>query len=99
MVVNSGPGIRPNIAQNPGLPTAESDIDAIALAVQGPASETATPTRGNQLSNKVAEMRRPGRKLIIHSSTPLLVMYGAAASEITELEFRRGTVVRATIPF
>ena len=62
-------------------------------------SGTGTPTRGIRLWITVAEMRRPGRKLQIHSGAGLLTMYGTAEPEITETELRQGTMIRANIPF
>jgi hypothetical protein len=46
----------------------------------------------------VAEMRKPGRKLWIHSGSGLLTMYGAAEPELRETGHRQGTMVRLTIP-
>ena len=99
VVADSGPGIRATLAQNPNLPATQSDQEAIALAIQELTSGTGTPTRGIGLWITVAEMRRPGRKLQIHSGAGLLTMYGASEPQVTETEFREGTMVRATIPF
>ncbi len=99
VVADSGPGIRATLAQNPNLPPTQSDQAAITLAIQELTSGTGTPTRGIGLWITVAEMRRPGRKLQIHSGTGLLTMYGTAEPEITETELRQGTMIRANIPF
>ena len=99
VVADSGPGIRATLAQNPNLPVTQSDQEAIDLAIQELTSGTGTPTRGIGLWITVAEMRRPGRKLQIHSGAGLLTMYGAAEPQLTETELRPGTTVRATIPF
>ena len=99
VVADSGLGIRATLAPNPDLPATQSDQEAIALAIQELTSGTGTPTRGIGLWISVAEMRRPGRKLQIHSGTGLLTMYGAAEPRLTEAELRQGTTVRATIPF
>ena len=99
VVADSGPGIRATLAQNPNLPATESDREAIAMAIQELTSGTGTPTRGIGLWITVAEMRRPGRKLQIHSGTGLLTMYGTAEPEITETALRQGTMVRVSIPF
>ncbi len=99
VVADSGPGIRATLAQNTNLPTTQSDQEAITLAIQELTSSTGTPTRGIRLWITVAEMRRPSRKLQMHSGTGLLTMYGTAEPEITETTFRQGTLVRATIPF
>ena len=99
VVADSGPGIRATLAQNPNLPATQSDREAIALAMQELTSNIGTPTRGIGLWITVADMRRPGRKLQVHSGTGLLTMYGAAEPEITETAFRQGTMVRANIPF
>ena len=99
VVADSGPGIRATLAQNPNLPDTQSDPEAIDLAIQELTSGTGTPTRGIGLWITVAEMRRPGRKLQIHSGTGLLTMYGAAEPQLLETALRPGTTVRATIPF
>lgn len=99
VVADSGSGIRATLARNRNLPTTESDAEAIALAVQGLTTGTGTLARCIRLKTTAAEMRRPGRKLLIHSGTGLLTMYGTAEPEITETTFRQGTLVRATIPF
>ena len=46
----------------------------------------------------VTDMWKPGRKLLIHSGSGLLVMYGDAEPELREAEHRQGTMVRLTIP-
>ena len=46
----------------------------------------------------VTEMRKPGRKLLIHSGSGLLTMYGANGPETREIEQRQGVLVRLTIP-
>ena len=99
VVADSGPGIKATLGQNPNLPATQSDQEAIALAIQELTSGTGTPTRGIGLWITVTEMRRPGRKLQIHSGAGLLTMYGAAEPQMTETECRPGTTVRATIPF
>ena len=99
VVADAGPGIRATLAQNPNLPATQSDQEAIALAIQELTSGTGTPTRGIGLWITVAEMRRPGRKLQIHSGAGLLTMYGTSEPQVTETELREGTMVRATIPF
>ena len=99
VVADSGAGIRATLAQNPNLPATQSDQEAITLAIQELISGTGTPTRGVGLWITVAEMRRPGRKLQIHSGAGLLTMYGTAEPEMTETERRQGTMVRANIPF
>ena len=99
VVADSGSGIRATLAQNLNLPATQSDQEAIALAIQELTSGTGTPTRGIRLWITVTEMRRPGRKLQIHSGTGLLTMYGAAEPQLTEAELRMGTIVRVAIPF
>ena len=99
VVADSGLGIRATLARNPNLPSIESDPEAITLAIQELTSGTGTPTRGIGLWITVAEMRRPGRKLQIHSGAGLLTMYGAAEPQVTAAELRQGTLVRANIPF
>ncbi len=99
VVADSGPGIRATLGKNPNLPATQSDQEAIAIAIQELTSGTGRPTRGIGLWITVTEMRRPSRKLQIHSGNGLLTMYGATEPQITETEFRPGTMVRATIPF
>ena len=98
VVADSGPGIRATLAGNPRLPQPETDQDAIGLAVQELVSGTGSPTRGIGLWMTVTEMRKPGRKLWIHSGSGLMVMYGDAEPELRETERRQGTMVRLTIP-
>lgn len=99
VVADSGPGIRARMTRNPNLPTTESDAEAIAMAVQGLITGTGTLARGIRLKTIAAEMRQPGHKLLIHSGTGLLTMFGTAEPEITETTSRQGTLIRATIPF
>ena len=98
VISDSGPGIRATLARNPKLPQLETDSDAIGLAVQELVSGTGVPTRGIGLWMTVTEMRKPGRKLFIHSGTGLLVMYGDAEPDLRETEHRQGTMIRLTIP-
>ena len=94
VVADQGPGIRTTLERNPELPPLETD----ALAIQELVSGTGIPTRGISLWMNVTEMRKPGRKLWLHSGTGLLTMYGAATPEMRETEPRQGTMVRLTIP-
>ena len=98
VVADSGPGIRATLEENPEIPRPETDAGAIGLAVQELVSGTGTPTRGIGLWMTVTEMRKPGRKLWIHSGSGLLTMYGAAGPELRETEHRQGAIVRLTIP-
>ena len=98
VVSDSGVGIRATLRGNPGLAQPETDAVAIGLAVQELVSGTGDPTRGIGLWMTVTEMRKPGRKLWIHSGTGLLTMYGTAEPELRETGHRQGTIVRLTIP-
>ena len=98
VVVDEGPGIRETLARNPGLIVPDTDADAILLATQELVSGTGDPTRGIGLWMTVTEMRKPGRKLLIHSCAGLFTMYGVNESEIREIGHRQGVVVRLTIP-
>ena len=98
VVVDAGPGIRETLARNPGLIVPDTDADAILLATQELVSGTGDPTRGIGLWMTVTEMRKPGRKLWLHSGTGLLTMYGANGPETREIEHRQGVMVRLTIP-
>ena len=98
VVADSGPGIRATLTHNPVISPPSTDSEAIGLAVQELVSGTGVPTRGSGLWMTVTEMRKPGRKLMIHSGSGLLVMYGDGEPEIRETERRQGTMVRLTIP-
>ena len=98
VVADSGPGIRATMARNSKLPQPATDSAAIGLAIQELVSGTGVPTRGIGLWMTVTEMRKAGRKLLIHSGTGLLVMYGDAEPEIRETEHQQGAMVRLTIP-
>ena len=98
VVVDEGPGIRETLARNPELIVPDTDADAILLATQELISGTGDPTRGIGLWMTATEMRKPGRKLWLHSGTGLLVMYGDAEPETREIEHRQGVMVRLTIP-
>ena len=98
VIADSGPGIRATLEENPEMPRPETDAGAIGLAVQELVSGTGDPTRGIGLWMTVTEMRKPGRKLWIHSGSGLLTMYGAAGPELRETEHRQGVMVRLTIP-
>ncbi len=98
VVADSGPGIRATLERNPNLPDIDTDVDAIALAVQELVSGTDVPTRGAGLWTTVNEMKKPGRKVLLHSGAGLLTMYGTAEPELREVEYRQGTVARLTIP-
>ena len=98
VVVDEGPGIRETLARNPGLIVPDTDADAILLATQELVSGTGTPTRGIGLWMTVTEMRRPGRKLWLHSGTGLLTMYGEVEPEFREIEHRQGVMARLTVP-
>ena len=97
VVADQGPGIRATLAGNPALPRPETDAEAIGLAIQELVSGTGVPTRGIGLWITLTQMRKPGRKLVIHSGNGLLVMYGDAEPELLETEHRQGTMVRLTI--
>ena len=98
VVVDEGPGIRETLARNPGLIVPDTDADAILLATQELVSGTGDPTRGIGLWMTATEMRKPGRKLLIHSCAGLFTMYGVNEPEIREIGHRQGVVVRLTIP-
>ena len=90
MIADSGPGIRATLSRNPCLPETESDQEAIGLAIQELVSGTGVPTRGIGLWMTVNEMKRPGRKLWLHSGSGLLTMYGASEPELREINHRQG---------
>ena len=98
VVADSGPGFRATLSANPNLPQPATDADAIGLAVLELVSGSGIPTRGIGLWMTVTEMKKPGRKLWIHSGAGLLTMYGAAEPELREIEHRQGAIVRLTIP-
>lgn len=98
VIVDSGPGIRGTLARNHQLTNPETDSDAIGLAVQEFVSGTGISTLGIGLSMILTEMRKTGRKMLIHSGSGLLTMYGTAQPELRETSHRQGIVVRLTIP-
>ncbi len=98
VIVDSGSGIRATLMQNPNLPRVQTDAQAISLATQELVSGTGNPTRGIGLWMTVTEMRKPGRKLWLHSGSGLLTMYGEAEPEFRETEHRQGVMVRLTVP-
>ena len=98
VIVDSGAGVRATLANNPHLDVPESDSQAIEMATRELVSGTGDPTRGIGLWMTVTEMRKPGRKLLVHSGSGLLVMYGTGEPEFRETEQQQGTLVRFTIP-
>ena len=68
------------------------------MAVQELVSGTGVPTGGNGLWKVATEMGKSGRKLLIHSSSGLLIMYGSAEPELRDIGNRRATLVKMTIP-
>lgn len=98
VIVDSGAGIRATLTQNLNLPRVETEAQAIQLAVEERVSGTGEPTRGIGLWITVSEMRKPGRKLVLHSGSGLLVMYGAGEPEFRETGHRQGVLVRLTVP-
>ena len=98
VIADSGPGIPTTLRRNAGLPKPGTDAEAIGLAIQELVSGTGDPTRGIGLWMTVTEMRKPGRKLWIHSGSGLLTLYGAGYPALRETEYRQGTMVRLTIP-
>ena len=98
VVADEGPGIPATLANNPHLDVPEIDSQAIEMATRELVSGTGNPTRGLGLWMTVTEMRKPGRKLWIHSGTGLLTMYGDQEPKFREIEHRRGVMVRLTVP-
>ena len=97
VVADSGPGIRATLARNPSLHP-ESDAHALRLAVQELVSGTGNPTRGIGLWMTLTEMRKPGRKMWLHSGSALLSTYGDSDPEYRRIEHRQGVLARLTIP-
>ena len=98
VIADSGPGIRAALACNIQIPLPEADSAAIGMAVQELVSGTGVPTGGNGLWKVATEMGKSGRKLLIHSSSGLLIMYGTTEPELRDIGNRRATLVRMTIP-
>ena len=98
VVTDQGPGIRATLERNPALSPVATDSEAIGLAVQELVSGTGNPTRGLGLWMTVTEMRKPGRRLQIHSGQGLLPTHGDNEPELREIERRQGVVVWLTIP-
>ena len=74
VIVDSGAGIRDTLARNAELDVPETDAEAIRLATREIVSGTGDPTRGIGLWITVTEMRKPSRKLWLHSGSRLLAM-------------------------
>ena len=68
------------------------------MAVRELVSGTGVPTKGNGLRKVATEVGKSGRKLLIHWRFGLLIMYATAEPELRDIENRRGTLVRITIP-
>ncbi len=98
VIADSGPGIPTTLRRNDKLPKPRTDADAIGLAIQELVSGTGDPTRGIGLWMTTTEMRKPGRKMLIHSGTGLLTMYGDEEPALRETDCRQGTLIRLTIP-
>ncbi len=98
VIIDSGVGVRATLTNNPHLDVPESDSQAIEMATRELVSGTGDPTRGIGLWMTVTEMKRPGRKLWIHSGSGLLVMYGTGEPGFRETEHRQGTLVRFAVP-
>lgn len=98
VVADEGPGIRDTLGNNPGILLPDTDAEAISLATQELVSGTGDPTRGLGLWMTVTEMRKPGRKLWIHSCSGLLTMYGDQEPGFQEIERRQGVMIRLTMP-
>ena len=98
VVTDQGPGIRATLERNPKLSPVETDSEAIGIAVRELVSGTGNPNRGIGLWMTVTEMRKPGRKLWVHSGSGLLTMYGDAEPELRGIEHRQGVLIRLTIP-
>lgn len=98
VIADSGPGIPTTLRRNDKLPRPRTDADAIGLAIQKLVSGTGDPTRGIGLWMTTTEMRKPARKMLIHSGTGLLTMYGDEEPSLRETDCRQGTLIRLTIP-
>lgn len=97
-VADGGIGIRRSLERNPTLRERVTyDWDAIELALRERVSGTGEPTRGIGLYGVAEDMKRPGRRMIIHSGIGMLI-----TSEEVETNSRRtalfpGTLVYASI--
>ena len=98
VVADQGPGIRATLSANLNLTKPKTDAEAIGLAIQELVSGTGASTRGIGLWMTITEMRKPGRKLWIHSGSGLLTMYGDAPPDLRKTVYHQGTMVRLTIP-
>ena len=101
VIVDSGPGIRPALwpCNHTANPAGNRTRRLSALAVQEFVSaHRRCSTWGNGLWKVATEMGKSGRKLLIHLSSGLLIKYGTAEPEVRDIEDRRATLVRMTIP-
>lgn len=94
-VADGGIGIRRSLEQNPALrDRVPYDWVAIELALRERVSGTGVSTRGIGLYGVAEDMRRPGRRLIIHSGIGML-----ETSEEVESSSQRTTLFPGTLAY
>lgn len=98
-VGDGGIGIRRSLERNPTLLyRVHYDWAAIELAVRERISGTGDPTRGIGLYGISEDMRKPGRRLIIHSGIGSLQISEEVESEARRTTLFPGTLAYASIP-
>ena len=98
-VADGGIGIRRSLERNPDLrDRVPYDWAAIELAVRERVSGTGVKTRGIGLYGVAEDMRRAGRKLIIHSGIGMLETSEEMESRATRTTLFPGTLAYASIP-
>jgi anti-sigma regulatory factor (Ser/Thr protein kinase) len=98
-VADGGIGIRRSLEQNPELrDLVPYDWAAIELALRERVSGTGVMTRGIGLYGVAEDMRKAGRKLIIHSGIGMLETSEEMESRATRTTLFPGTLAYASIP-
>ena len=99
VVADGGIGIRRSLARNSGLePLVPYDWIAIELALRERVSGTGDPTRGLGLFGVAEDMRREGRRLIVHSGIGSLEIHEDMQSRSRRTRLFPGTLAFASIP-
>ena len=98
VVADGGIGIRRHLERNPALADKVAyDWDAIELAIEEGVSGTGLKTRGIGLYGVADELRKPGRRLVIHSGIGLVQIRDETQEEAQRSTLFPGTLAAATI--
>jgi anti-sigma regulatory factor (Ser/Thr protein kinase) len=98
-VADGGIGVRSALTKNPRLRDRVSyDWDALDLATRERISGTGDPSRGIGLFGVAEEMRKPGRRLLLHSGNGLLQIDERAQLQARRKPFFPGTLACVAVP-